>query len=165
MSKIWEKYEKNMRKIREKYGKNMRTNMRTNMSKNISPNLITRTLDCCILTILLWQNSSLMFPLGFNDASLPSHRWTDYWPPSEIIVSDYWSSQKTSQINRSRWLRKIIAAMVMFTLKTPQNLKDPSKIPQNLQKPTQNLQNYGKKPKTSKNPQKLPKTSKLYKHR
>ena len=103
--------------------------------------------------------------LGFNDASLPSHRWTDYWPPSEIIVSDYWSSQKTSQINRSRWLRKIIAAMVMFTLKTPQNLKDPSKIPQNLQKPTQNLQNYGKKPKTSKNPQKLPKTSKLYKHR
>ena len=75
----------------------------------------------------------LQYDLGFNDASLPSHRWTDYWPPSEIIVSDYWSSQKTSQINRFRWFRKIIATIVMFTLKTLKNLHNPSKPPQSLQ--------------------------------
>jgi len=49
----------------------------------------------------------------------------------------------------------------MFTLKTPQNLKDPSKIPQNLQKPTQNLQNYGKKTQNLQKPSKTPKNLKI----
>ena len=53
----------------------------------------------------------------------------------------------------------------MFTLKTPQNLQNPSEKPKTskiLQKPTQNPQNFSKKnPKPKKNP----KTSKLYKHR
>ena len=49
----------------------------------------------------------------------------------------------------------------MFTLKTPQNLKDPSKIPQNLQKPTQNLQNYGGKTQNLQKPSKTPENLKI----
>ena len=52
----------------------------------------------------------------------------------------------------------------MFTMKTPQNLQNPSEKPKTskiLQKPTQNLQNFSKKnPKPKKNQQK---SSKLYK--
>ena len=42
-------------------------------------------------------------------------------------LCDYWLFQKTLQINLSWWFRKLIATMVLFTLKTPKNLQSPSK--------------------------------------
>ena len=53
----------------------------------------------------------------------------------------------------------------MFTLKTPQNLQNPSKKPQNLQTPPKTHQKILKILKKTKNLWNPRKTSKLYKHR
>ena len=53
---------------------------------------------CPIANNLVWLNAHNLrkhnkfekifhlHALGFNDASIPSHQWTDYWQPSEMIV-------------------------------------------------------------------------------